>query len=128
MFSHKGALPSGRILASMISHGKAFFYPSVSTFMIASCWIFKKRSREESVLKILISPEFDSPPLDNSSILGIKLRRNHAYETAKSIGIYLFRSNFLLFFFPHRNIPFLNRNASEIHVTESFETRETGTV
>ena len=36
MFSHKGALPSGRILASMISHGKAFFYPSVSTFMIAS--------------------------------------------------------------------------------------------
>lgn len=117
MFSHKGALPSGRILASMISHGKAFFYPSVSTFMIAS-----------SVLKILISPEFDSPPLDNSSILGIKLRRNHAYGTAKSIEIYLFRSNFLLFFFPHRNIPFLNRNASEIHVTELFETRETGTV
>ncbi len=42
MFSHKGALPSGRILASMISHGKAFFYPSVSTFMIASVGFSRK--------------------------------------------------------------------------------------
>lgn len=112
----------------MISHGKAFFYPSVSTFMIASVGFLRKEVEKRVFLKILISPEFDSPPLDNSSILGIKLRRNHAYGTAKSIEIYLFRSNFLLFFFPHRNIPFLNRNASEIHVTELFEMRETGIV
>ena len=45
MFSHKGALPSGRILASMISHGKAFFYPSVSTFMIASASTAAVRTR-----------------------------------------------------------------------------------
>ena len=36
VFRHKDELPSGRILAFMILHGQAFFYPSVSTFIIAS--------------------------------------------------------------------------------------------
>lgn len=36
MFRHKDELPSGRILTFMILHGQAFFYPSVSTFIIAS--------------------------------------------------------------------------------------------
>lgn len=36
VFRHKDELPSGRILALMILHGQAFFYPSVSTFIIAS--------------------------------------------------------------------------------------------
>ena len=41
MFSHKGSLPSGRILAFMISHRMTFFYPFVSTFMIASSFFYK---------------------------------------------------------------------------------------
>lgn len=36
VFRHKDELPSGRILAFMILHGQAFFYPPVSTFIIAS--------------------------------------------------------------------------------------------
>ena len=36
VFRHKDELLSGRILAFMILHGQAFFYPSVSTFIIAS--------------------------------------------------------------------------------------------
>lgn len=36
MFRHKDELLSGRILTFMILHGQAFFYPSVSTFIIAS--------------------------------------------------------------------------------------------
>lgn len=36
MFRHKDELLSGRILTLMILHGQAFFYPSVSTFIIAS--------------------------------------------------------------------------------------------
>ena len=47
MSSHKGALPSGRILAFMISHGMTFFYPSVSTFMIASK-LYQSRAVETS--------------------------------------------------------------------------------
>lgn len=35
MFRHKDELPSGRVLAFMILHGQTFFYPSVSTFIIA---------------------------------------------------------------------------------------------
>jgi len=40
VFRHKDELPSGRILAFMILHGQAFFYPSVSTFIIASHRVF----------------------------------------------------------------------------------------
>ncbi|WP_417399210.1 hypothetical protein, partial [Hominenteromicrobium sp.] len=36
VFRHKDELLSGRILTFMILHGQAFFYPSVSTFIIAS--------------------------------------------------------------------------------------------
>ena len=36
VFRHKDELPSGRILTFMILHGQAFFYPSVSTLIIAS--------------------------------------------------------------------------------------------
>ena len=40
VFRHKDELPSGRILTFMILHGQAFFYPSVSTFIIASILVF----------------------------------------------------------------------------------------
>ena len=40
VFRHKDELPSGRILTFMILHGQAFFYPSVSTFIIASHRVF----------------------------------------------------------------------------------------
>ena len=36
MFRHKDELLSGRILAFIVLHGQTFFYPSVSTFIIAS--------------------------------------------------------------------------------------------
>ena len=48
VFRHKDELPSGRILAFMILHGQAFFYPSVATFIIAS---IRKDCTENSVGK-----------------------------------------------------------------------------
>lgn len=40
VFRHKDELPSGRMLTFMILHGQTFFYPSVSTFIIASILVF----------------------------------------------------------------------------------------
>ncbi|WP_417110533.1 hypothetical protein, partial [Hominenteromicrobium sp.] len=47
VFRHKDELLSGRILTFMILHGQAFFYPSVSTFIIASLFMLDRGKKYE---------------------------------------------------------------------------------
>ena len=55
MFRHKDELLSGRILTFMILHGQAFFYPSVSTFIIASKMDFEKRQAVADIIPLVFN-------------------------------------------------------------------------
>ncbi|WP_417413571.1 hypothetical protein, partial [Hominenteromicrobium sp.] len=67
VFRHKDELLSGRILTFMILHGQAFFYPSVSTFIIAS--IYLKVIRKKIEQKISLCAETQRETVYNALIL-----------------------------------------------------------